>query len=258
MSHSRSDYPCQDSCASLEIEAREGNVLALVCSDGAGSGKYTDAASQLLCNDLLQCVIDHFANGKVIGEVDKACISRWINSTRTKLSILAEQTGSPLNDYACTVTLALVDDYGAVFAQIGDGAIVIGTQTGFDLVFAPPREEYLNVTSFITSDNCDEALEYLYLPYRLSEVALITDGLQLLALCLPQMAAHTPFFQGFFSRLRGEEDAEQLNRLLTTFLDSTQVNNRTDDDKTLILAYRPPCHPAIQIPAESQLSLAPE
>ena len=48
------------------------------------------------------------------------------------------------------------------------------------------------------------------------------------------------FFEMMFSPLRSVEAgySETLSTSLSAFLDSSQVNNRTDDDKTLVLVTR--------------------
>jgi hypothetical protein len=56
------------------------------------------------------------------------------------------------------------------------------------------------------------------------------------------MAARTPhtrFFDAMFKQLATAEAAEELIAPLRAFLDSPSVNQRTDDDKSLILAWRP-------------------
>ena len=72
------------------------------------------------------------------------------------------------------------------------------------------------------------------------ELALFTDGLQALALHFVSREVHAPFFEPMFERLRQEPpgDAPGLEAELRAFLDSAEVNRRTDDDKTLVLATR--------------------
>ena len=74
----------------------------------------------------------------------------------------------------------------------------------------------------------------------IDEVAIFTDGLQGLALHYESRRAHTPFFQPMFAWMRpaGSGYCEGLSSSLTSFLNSKKVNDRTDDDKTLILATR--------------------
>jgi hypothetical protein len=73
-------------------------------------------------------------------------------------------------------------------------------------------------------------------------VALLTDGLQGLALRFSTREAHGPFFEPMFARLRREREGEPkgLGKELRAFLGSAPVNQRTDDDKTLVLATRLP------------------
>ena len=71
-------------------------------------------------------------------------------------------------------------------------------------------------------------------------MALLTDGLQGLALRFASREAHGPFFEPMFARLRREarRGLDGLHGELARFLDSPAVNQRTDDDKTLVLATR--------------------
>jgi hypothetical protein len=70
------------------------------------------------------------------------------------------------------------------------------------------------------------------------EVSLLTDGLQMLALCLGDKRVHSPFFLPMFRALRATDSTSALQKPFRDFLSSPRVNDRTDDDKTLILATR--------------------
>jgi hypothetical protein len=73
------------------------------------------------------------------------------------------------------------------------------------------------------------------------DLALLTDGLQMLALNYSEGRVHDPFFRPMFNLLRDSETGETLEQPLIVFLDSKRVNDRTDDDKTLFLATRRTC-----------------
>ena len=77
-------------------------------------------------------------------------------------------------------------------------------------------------------------------PRRVGELALLTDGLQMLALDYAQSRVHSPFFAPLFRTIRNGPCEETLHAALLGFLDSKRVNDRTDDDKTLLLATRTP------------------
>jgi hypothetical protein len=53
-------------------------------------------------------------------------------------------------------------------------------------------------------------------------------------------AAHAPFFRPMFAPMRRAPEgfSQKLSSALEAFFNSQQVSNRTDDDKTLILATR--------------------
>src|SRR5262249_31382935 len=107
-------------------------------------------------------------------------------------------------------------------------------------VFWPDRGEYANTTHFVTEDDAIEHLHFATISRRIMEAALLTDGLQSVALNYHQQTAHEPFFRGLFSPLRTATEgcSRELSDSLAAFLASPRVNEKTDDDKTLVLAGR--------------------
>ena len=125
-----------------------------------------------------------------------------------------------------------------MFAQIGDGAIVISSCETYETVFHPQSGEYLNTTNFLTDVDFEKKLEIRVVNARVSDVALFTDGLERLALRMSDCTPHEPFFRPMFDSLRTADNADDLREPLHQFLNSDPVNERTDDDKTLVLATR--------------------
>jgi hypothetical protein len=81
----------------------------------------------------------------------------------------------------------------------------------------------------------------------LSDIALISDGLESLALHYASKSVHAPFYAGLFdplikSDVAGRHDA--LSAALETFLGSPPVIARTDDDVSIVLATRRTSQPA--------------
>ena len=74
-----------------------------------------------------------------------------------------------------------------------------------------------------------------------AELALFTDGLENLVLHKANRTVHAPFFDTMFPTIREShatgEDLE-LSRALARYLATPKINERTNDDKTLILATR--------------------
>ena len=69
-------------------------------------------------------------------------------------------------------------------------------------------------------------------------VAGFTDGIETMALSIGDKTVHTPFFERMFTELERCDDETCLHSPLINFLSSERVNERTDDDKTLVLARR--------------------
>jgi hypothetical protein len=135
---------------------------------------------------------------------------------------------------------AVVTRSAALAFQIGDGALVFRERGALFPVFWPESGEYANMTHFVTDEEAFIRLQAKVCPPP-EEVAVLTDGLQRLALVYATREVHAPFFEPMFKVLRGTgslEDCDPLNGFLEVFLEGGAVNDRTDDDKTLVLATK--------------------
>ena len=158
---------------------------------------------------------------------------------RAAILARAEEDGEEAASYAATL-LALIDtpDGGAAL-QIGDGVIVVGGEGGWRWVFWPERGEYANTTRFLTDDDAADRIRVAEFASGPTDIAIMTDGLQSLALDYAGESVHEPFFRGMFQPLHGSSGSGELPALsvsLEEFLSSDRVRLRTDDDVSLILA----------------------
>ena len=96
----------------------------------------------------------------------------------------------------------------------------------------------MNVTTFITTGNALDSLQFEKIEGKISAVAGFTDGLQTLALNFTDRIAHSPFFAPMFDSMKNCDDETSLIAPLQSFLASQPVSSRTEDDKTLVLAFR--------------------
>jgi hypothetical protein len=112
---------------------------------------------------------------------------------------------------------------------------------GWSWVFWPQRGEYANTTFFLTDDDAIERFQVEALPGAISDIALMSDGLEPLALYYASKTVHEPFFNGMFRPLLQSDGIKEISHLsesLQQFLSSDQVGSRTDDDVSIILATR--------------------
>jgi hypothetical protein len=238
--HVREQQPCQDSCR-VRVKAQHGRPLLLAaCADGAGSALHGGRGSSLACRTLVALAAAELSDGADLAAVDRATVLRWFRATRQVLVDEAQLLGSTVRELACTLALAIVGDAAAVFAQLGDGGIVCAHDGVYQPVFWPRAGEYANTTWFLSDVAFEDYLDFTDWPVSVNEVALFTDGLQRLALDYGTRTAYEPFIRPLFQTLRNPAHAGRLHAALRRFLDSPAVNDRTDDDKTLILAARMP------------------
>ena len=101
---------------------------------------------------------------------------------------------------------------------------------------APRSQEYVNETTFLSSPDALETIQFNSICIPLANLAALTDGLQILALQNRTSIPHRPFFLPLFDHLSAvtEEEAEQGIEYL---LESERVRARTDDDLTLVTAH---------------------
>jgi hypothetical protein len=240
-SHIEADAPCADASAVRVLRTAEAHsLLVAVASDGAGTSARAAEGAALAVSTTLDAAnawaIEHADLSDFTEETGRA----WVGAVRDVLATRASDEGLVPRDFACTLLVALVDDTRAVFVQVGDGVIVCGTEAGgYVPVTWPQNGEYANMTWFST-DPDSPAVAEVRIVTGIDEIALLTDGLQALALRYATRDAHDPFFEPMFQRLRRELEPQpaQLAESLRGFLGSAAVNARTDDDKTLVLATR--------------------
>jgi hypothetical protein len=239
-SHERLGELCQDYAQGVVVSAGQSSCLIIACADGAGSAPNASLGAKVACLGFIRLVSESVRDGLSLHEIDARQMRDWYARVRGQLSLEASLLGSDIREFACTLLTAIVGDDAAIFSQIGDGAIIYRNGEDFTTAFWPQTGEYANTTFFLTGPNFEEELAFRSLGQRVDELAVFTDGLQPLALHYASRTVHAPFFEPMFDSLRRSTDIDSLDGLLKQFLKSKPVIDRTDDDKTLVLATRRP------------------
>lgn len=242
-SHAKTGKPCQDYSLCRTWSGPDGReVLLAAASDGAGSADRSDEGSRLACTMFADAVERHLAGGGRVEQLTRAFFEAWLGRFQRAVRALAAEAGCRSREFACTFLAAIVGDEETVFVQIGDGAIVFSEkEDAYMWEFWPQQGEYENTTYFATQSSAKKYLQHsLHTGRKYGEIAVFTDGLQRLALHYQSRTAYEPFFRPFFSVLRRLNTGEEARYgdSLRAFLDSGRVNERTDDDKTLVVATR--------------------
>jgi hypothetical protein len=237
-SHLKDGTVCQDNnVVRLLGDGSTGTLVACV-SDGAGSAKYSDTGATIACNTVIENASAHFNDHSGFDGVAREDVVRWCEDARTRIQNEARARECNCREFASTLCGVIAAPNCSVFFQIGDGAIIVRNRGIYGVVFWPQSGEYANSTNFLTADEFQNRLDFLTTTSRCSDIALFTDGLERLALRFDIQTPHGPFFDPLFRALRAASDLDGLNEGLRQFLASNSVQQRSDDDKTLILASR--------------------
>ncbi|MEI6044310.1 MAG: PP2C family serine/threonine-protein phosphatase [Chloroflexota bacterium] len=263
-SHVATDRACEDAHAYLELE---NGILLLAVADGAGSASRAREGSQEAVKAIIVTLGHSLHSSAPQSEAAwKTLLEAGLRETRVALEelakaeettpessaegdsfdIAAEKGYHPrkkprknlLREFATTLLVAVVTPEWLAVAQIGDG-FVVSQQSDLTIhnLTIPEYGTYLNETFFLTQEDYLAHVQYAVVAKteEVRGIALLTDGLELLAMDLANKVAHSPFFVPI---LEAATQTSFTQTDLETFLNSERVCSRTDDDKTLLLAVQ--------------------
>lgn len=229
-SHERLGQPCQDAHAwAVGSEAR----LIAAVADGAGSAALGREGAQLAVASAVKYLMGRRQlSDEAVLRID---LTAALEQARDALESEARVRDVDVRELATTLILLVAGPEFIAAAQIGDGATVAAD--GLDGVAGltrPQGGEYINETMFLCSPGALESAQFSYRPGPTRAGALFTDGIQMLALKMPEGTPHAPFFGPFFQSLNTAPHAD-ANGKLAAFLRSPRMRARTTDDLTLLM-----------------------
>lgn len=236
--HLREGVGCQDYCQVTHLSDDEDTTTPLVIAvaDGAGSAREAACGAKYACRAAIRHIQSQVYELHDPGAAERAVTSGF-RAARRELEARAAGLDADLPDLATTLLITVVHDEFAVFAQVGDGLAIYGL--GDELEVAHwPDQEVLNLTDFITSRNFEDALHARTVKGTIDRVACMTDGVTPLLVDQRLRAAHPPVMQRMFEACRSHGRVSDQHAGLERFLASEAANERSDDDKTLVLAVR--------------------
>jgi hypothetical protein len=237
-SHASTGLPCQDSCFADLFATKDGQeYMVCVVSDGAGSAVQGGDGAELTCTTAVASIAAALANSACL---DVPLVEDWIKDIRRAIYETADLQGRVARDYACTLLGSVIGPKIGVFFQVGDGGIVATSGEIQGVVFWPDNGIYANMTYFVTDEDAITHLQVAIAAVPFDEIAVFSDGIQRLALSYSEQMPYSPFFEPMLQAMRKRSplECEVLDEQLRQFLGSPAINQRTDDDKTLVLATR--------------------
>lgn len=238
-SHRATGTPCQDSNWSMPGLAADGRtVLCAFAADGAGTAPQGGAGAEAAMEATAEFLRPRLAF--MADDGSEAMLRECAGHVAARIRDLADAAGLSPRDYACTWLGVVATETMTTVVQLGDGGVVIDVGRGLEMPITPMNGEYANQTYFITDDEALGRVQTASVPGRAERVAVFTDGIQRIAVDLRTNLPHEPFFRGFFDVLSKAVagDQDRLQDALLAFLGGAAVEQRTDDDKTLVLAAR--------------------
>ena len=240
-SHLKAGTRCDDFGSCLEISGNLGPVLVIAVCDGAGSAPHSAIGARITSSIFVRKATHFIKSGFRLHDLSADIFKEWIDEIRDAIASSAVKHGASQRDFAATLVGCLVGDDFAIFCHVGDGAAVYRTDEDKTWVVAswPAQGEYAGTTYFIT-DSPEAKSRIVVVDQKINEIAVFTDGIEQLVLEFSTRTAYTPFFDRMFGPIDGAVSGRdrKLSRDLANFLAGPSICEKTDDDKTLILAKR--------------------
>lgn len=237
LTHRNQDTPCQDA---HESRVSPSGHLCIAVADGAGSAQNAHLGAQCAVEHAVttlyeHCEWEHYETFDA--DYWYQTMREAFEAARQALEYLCIEENLSLRSLATTLTCVVAKPELVVVGQIGDGVVVAETPTGeLTTMLRPQRGEYANETYFLVLPNALSHIEVHVQPIRVQALAVMTDGLLRLAMQLADYQPSPRFFKPLLAFASEAKEESQAQDDLAAFLDSERVCNRTDDDKTLVLA----------------------
>lgn len=248
-SHIKNGLPCQDYGKYTVVDD---NILIGAVADGAGSARYSDVGSRLAVqttlNYLEQWILGIVKRGKTnlskpippknATKIFEKTLKSVRNRFEQEIDVVYEYS---FKDLSCTLLAFVATPDWMAAMQIGDGFIVMrsqNTNSNYQLLFSPAKGEYANQTTFVTSASALSELQVKVIPQPPKFIFAATDGLERMAIDFAKQQAYQGFFPPFekgFEKSIKENRVEEEEQDVYDWLNSEQVNSKTDDDKTILV-----------------------
>lgn len=231
-SHKTGGVPCQDA---HYWQVGAGDLLIAAVADGAGSADFAEVGAAVACKS---AVTAFYAKGQVSGN-DKGIRSSLSDAFKAAQKAVKSEAATrkvEVRQLATTLILVVATPELVGAAQVGDGIAVVQDREGnITGVTKPDSGEHVNETTFLNSRSDLKHVQFSVWRGGLTHVAILSDGLQRLALNMPSGVPHPPYFAPLFKFVSNTPESTQAQQQLQTFLASPRVTDNTTDDLTLVL-----------------------
>ena len=227
--HKQKNTPCQD----FYHYACSGNKLVAVVSDGAGSAKYGKIGAKVVCETIVNVLIN-----TPLKDVEEG-VKKAIEMARAKLVIHRlnkSKSEKEILNFSATVVGVIYHKNKGMFFHIGDGAGIAldGENIKSEYTISPPHNGTFSCeTYFYTMNNWKDSLRFTRIP-KSSSLFLMTDGVTGFAIDENNCELKESFLEPINKYLRDEPNKIKALKALNNTLDTKQARKLNSDDKTFL------------------------
>lgn len=239
-SHEKVKQLCQDA---HHWEILPEGILIAAVADGAGSASLGKVGAIVASQTAVETIrskygeVAHQEHVAMDEQTWKSLLASAIANAKTAVEEEAIACQVRARDLATTLIVVVATGQLIAAVQVGDGVAVAGDKAGNIVALtAPQRGEYVNETIFLVSPDVLDNINVNIWRGTVANIAILSDGLQMLALEMNGGKPYAPFFFPMFQFVAGVTDESEAKEQLVAFLRSERISNRTDDDLTLLLA----------------------
>lgn len=235
-SHQLDGSRCQDAYACFVVR---GTFVAIL-ADGAGSAQKGGQGAWIATRVISQLVRQHLSRSSRSPTEDQ--VLDWLDEARDAIGRAAGNRELAPRDFASTLIVNILQPEETTVVHVGDGCAVgrVDSSSEWIALTWPAHGEFASSTHFLTEDP-EARVAIARHVLGMSQVVAFTDGLERLALDFTAQRPHTPYFDGMIGPIQSSSVVGRdagLSMQLAKYLDSSAINERTDDDKTLVIATR--------------------
>ncbi len=243
--HLAKQKPCQD----FYQYACSGNKLVAVVSDGAGSAVYGKIGAKIICETLVNVLINTPLKNT------KEAVVKAINMARARLIIHRlnkSKSEREILNFSATIVGVVYHKNRGIFFHIGDGAGIAVHNVKNDKIVndenaassrqkvkytlsRPANGSFSCETYFYTMKNWADCLRFT--PIEKAEALfLMTDGVTNFALSDDMCELKNGFIEPINQYLKNEQNKTKALKALNNTLDTKQARKLNSDDKTFLWA----------------------
>ncbi len=228
--HEAKQTPCQD----FYHYACSGNKLVAVVSDGAGSAKYGKIGAKIICETIVDLLINTPLKNA------EQTVKRAIEIARGKLMLHRlnkSKSEQEILNFSATIVGVMYHREQGIFFHIGDGAgIAVHSTAPLDYTLSQPMNGRFSCeTYFYTMNNWRSNLRFTKIS-KTEALFLMTDGVTNFALSEDMRSLKKGFIEPINQYLQRESNKLRAVKALNNTLDTKQARKLNSDDKTFLWA----------------------